>query len=114
MMKNPKILKKLGEMVTQFNYDKITGLVSRNYPIFNDETKKIISDFYLNLFKGDCQGIALLKARQQCMAEKVSKLIEQQTMDVDSENITKRIDIKSSLAISSYILFGKPWKKLNP
>jgi hypothetical protein len=30
------------------------------------------------------------------------------------EGGTTRIDLRSSLAVSSYLLFGQPWKKLKP
>ncbi len=79
------VLRTFGEIISQFNYETITGIISRNYPLFNHETKEIITNFYNNLFKSNSQGVALLKARQQC---------------------------KSGLAISSFLLFGKPWKKL--
>jgi hypothetical protein len=78
-------LKQLGEIFSQFNYNRITGIISRTYPIFNEDARKIIGNFYINLLNNENQGIALLKARQQC---------------------------KSGLAISSFVHFGKPWDKL--
>jgi hypothetical protein len=102
-----------GEIVAQFDYNKITGIVSKNYPIFNDETKQIISNLFIHFFKSKSQGVSLLKARQQCIANKMEKLVEQQVKDFSSELGTKHIDLISSLAISSYLLFGKPWKKIN-
>ncbi len=103
-----------GEIVAQFDYNKITGIISKNYPIFNDETKQIISNFFINLFNDNNQGISLLKARQQCIASKMEKILEQQVRDSSSDMSTTRIDLRSSLAISSYLLFGKPWRKVNP
>ncbi len=79
------VLRTFGEMVSQFNYDRITGIASRIYPIFNEDSREIISNFYINLFSHKGQGEALLNARKQC---------------------------KSGLAISSFILFGQPWKTL--
>ncbi|NVM37736.1 MAG: hypothetical protein HWN81_19245 [Candidatus Lokiarchaeota archaeon] len=105
-------LTNFGEIVAQFDYNKITGIVSKNYPIFNDETKQIISSFFVKLFNDTSQGISLLKARQQCIVSKMEKIIEQQVEDSSSDKGIMRIDLRSSLAISSYLLFGKPWKKL--
>lgn len=105
-------LKTFGDIVSQFDYNKITGIVSKNYPIFNNETKQIISNFFINLFNNNSQGVSLLKARQQCIASKMESVLEQQVKDSTSEAGTTRIDLRSSLAISSYLLFGKPWKKI--
>jgi len=105
-------LRNFGEIVAQFDYNKITGIVSKNYPIFNDETKQIISNFFINFFNKNSQGVSLLKARQQSIASKMEKLIEEQVKDSTSEMGTTHIDLRSSLAISSYLLFGKPWKKI--
>ena len=79
------VLRTFGEIVSQFNYDSITGIITRNYPLFNHETREVTTSFYNNLFKNYSQGVALLNARRQS---------------------------KSGLAISSFLLFGKPWKKL--
>ncbi len=106
-------LTNFGEIVAQFDYNKITGIVSKNYPIFNDETKQITSSFFINFFNKTSQGVSLLKARQQCIASKMEKILEQQVKDSISKNGTKRIDLRSSLAISSYLLFGKPWRKIS-
>ena len=102
-----------GKIVEHFDYDKIIGIISRNYPIFDDETKEIIANFYVNLFSYRSQGVSLLKARQACMANKMTKLVEQNFKDLSATDSTKSIDLKGSLAISSYMLFGKPWKKLS-
>ncbi|MFX1315589.1 MAG: hypothetical protein ACFE9T_06960 [Promethearchaeota archaeon] len=106
------VLRKIGEILAQFDYDRITGIISRNYPIFNDEANEIIANFFTYLFKGDSQGIALLTARQQCISEKMIKLVEQQFKDLTADDGSKHIDLVSSLALSSYLLFGKPWKRL--
>jgi hypothetical protein len=106
-------LRTFGDIITQFDYDKITGIVSKNYPIFNNETKQIISNFFINFFSGNSQGLSLLKARQQCIANKMEKVIEEQIQNSTTDLGTTRIDLRSSLAISSYLLFGKPWKKID-
>ncbi|MFW9821015.1 MAG: hypothetical protein ACFFE5_15530, partial [Candidatus Thorarchaeota archaeon] len=106
-------LRTFGDIITHFDYNKITGIVSKNYPIFNDETKKIISNFFINFFDNNSQGVSLLKARQQSVANKMEKVIEEQIQSSTTGLGTTRIDLRSSLAISSYLLFGKPWKKIN-
>ena len=107
------VLKTFGEITEQFDYDKVLGIISRNYPIFDDETKEIIANFYINLFKNNSQGISLLKAKQVCMANKMTKLVEEKFKDLSDKEGSVSIDLQSSLAISSYMLFGKPWKKLD-
>ena len=84
-MRLRNVLRIFGEIVRQFNFDRITGIISRIYPLFNEVTREIISNFYINMFKNKSQAEALLIARNQS---------------------------KSGLAISSFILFGKPWKRL--
>ncbi|TFG25892.1 MAG: hypothetical protein EU532_11160 [Promethearchaeota archaeon] len=79
------VLRTFGEIIRQFNFDRITGIISRIYPLFNESTREIMSNFYINLFENNTLAEALLNARKQC---------------------------KSGLAISSFILFGKPWKLL--
>lgn len=106
------VLKPFGEIAQHFNYDNIKGIISRSYPIFDDETKEISANFYIYLFKNYSQGISLLKARQECMANKMTKIVEEKFQTLSEEQGTVNIDLESSLAISSYILFGKPWKKL--
>ena len=107
------VLRTFGEIVENFNYERIIGIMSRNYPIFDSETNEVIANFYSNLFNHHSQGVSLLKARQACMANKMTKLVEQKFKDLSAEEGTKNIDLESSLAISSYMLFGKPWKKLS-
>ncbi len=106
-------LRTFGEIVSQFDYNKITGIVSKNYPIFNIETKQIISNFLVNILKNSSQGDSLLKARQQCIANRMEKLVEEQITSSTEGLGTINIDLRSSLAISSYLLFGKPWKRIN-
>ena len=107
------VLRTFGEIVEYFDYERITGIMSRNYPIFNDETKEIIANFYINLFNDFSQGVSLVKARQACMANKMIKLVEKKFDELSAEEGVKNIDLEGSLAISSYMLFGKPWKKLS-
>ena len=105
------VLQKFGQVISHFDYDKIAGIISRTYPIFNEDTKSIISNFYINVFDKNTQGIALLKARQSCIADKTVRSIETNLRNLKGDT-NAHIDIKSSLAISSYLLFGKPWKPL--
>ena len=107
------VLRTFGEIVENFDYERIVGIMSRNYPIFDSETNEIIANFYSNLFNQFSQGISLLKARQACMANRMTALVEQKFKDLSVEEGTKNIDLESSLAISSYMLFGKPWKRLS-
>ncbi|MFX1480521.1 MAG: hypothetical protein ACFFCI_20725 [Promethearchaeota archaeon] len=93
------VFKPFGEIMAQFNQDKITGIIVRPYPLFNEDTKEIISNFFLNLLRSNNQGRSLLKARQQLISKKYGNT---------------RIDLRNSLAVSSFLLFGQPWKKLNP
>ena len=108
------VIRTSGEMVSQFNQDKITGIIVRPYPLFNEETKEIIAEFFLNLLRNNSQGVSLLKARQQCISNKMEKMVEEQFKDTSKEGGTTRIDLRSSLAVSSYLLFGHPWKKIKP
>ncbi|NHJ25420.1 MAG: hypothetical protein EAX89_12635 [Candidatus Lokiarchaeota archaeon] len=107
------VIRTFGEMIKKFDYDMISGIISKNYPIFDNETKEIVVNFYINLFNHNSQGISLLKARQVCMANKMTKIMEDKVRDLESDQGTFSIDPQSSLAISSYMLFGKPWKKLD-
>lgn len=106
------VLRTIGDIVEQFDYQSLTGVVTRTYPIFNDETKQLITNFYTNLFNNFSQGVSLLKARQDCMANRMTKLVEEKFQDLNEDQGILNIDLQNSLAISSYILFGKPWKKL--
>lgn len=108
------VLRKFGEIVSQFNHAKITGIMARAYPLFNKETDQIISNFFTNLLKNVSQGVSLLKARQQSVSEKMERVIEDQSKEALEKDGVTRIDLRSSLAISSFILFGQPWKKLKP
>jgi len=106
------VLRTIGDIVEQFDYQSLTGVVTRTYPIFNNETKQLITNFYTNLFKNFSQGVSLLKARQDCMAKRMTKIVEEKFQDLNEDQGIINIDLQNSLAISSYILFGKPWKKL--
>ncbi|TFF90339.1 MAG: CHAT domain-containing protein [Promethearchaeota archaeon] len=106
-------LKTFGEIVSYFNYDAITGIICKTYPIFNEETKLIVSNFYNYILNGESQGSALLRARQEIIAEATAKNIEKQMQSMSRSKFKDHhIDLKSSLALSSYILFGRPWKGL--
>ena len=99
------VLKSFGEIVEIFDQNKVTGVMTRSYPLFNEDTKNIISNFFLNLFSNKSQGVSILQARQQCISNKLEDLEEKTSVE---------IDLRSILAVSSYILFGQPWKNLNP
>jgi hypothetical protein len=107
------VLRTFGEIVENFDYERIIGIMSRTYPIFDNETNEIIANFYNNLFNHHSQGVSLLKARQACMANKMTKLVEEKFKDLSAEEGTKSIDLESSLAISSFVLYGKPWKTIS-
>ncbi|MFW9773888.1 MAG: hypothetical protein ACFFEO_17180, partial [Candidatus Thorarchaeota archaeon] len=99
------------EVVSQFDQNKITGILTRPYPLFNEETKGIFIDFFMNLLNDNSQGVALLKARQQCISKKMEKSVKDQVNDATVKDSITIIDLRSSLAVSSYLLFGKPWKR---
>ena len=99
--------------MVNFDYERIIGIMSRNYPIFDTETNEIIANFYTNLFNQHSQGISLLKARQICMADKMTKIVEEKFKDLSAEEGIKNIDLESSKSISSFLLFGKPWRGLS-
>ncbi|MFW9876541.1 MAG: hypothetical protein ACFFG0_25890, partial [Candidatus Thorarchaeota archaeon] len=106
------VLKTFGEIVAQFDQNNFIGIISRTYPLFNEETKNITSFFFNNLFNNNSQGVSLLKARQQCIAKMTGDIVEQQFRDSIDKDGVVRIDLRSSLAVSSFLLFGKPWKGL--
>lgn len=99
------VLRSFGEIVEIFDQNKVTGVMTRSYPLFNEETKNIISNFFLNLFSNKSQGVSILQARQQCISKRLEDLAEKGNI---------KIDLRSILAVSSYILFGQPWKNLKP
>jgi hypothetical protein len=113
-IKLQNVLKTFGEIVAQFDQSIITGVISRTYPLFNKETNAIISNFFINLLDNNSQGVAILKARQKCIAAEMEDAVEAQFQDLSTNDGITRIHLRSSLAVSSYLLFGQPWKKLNP
>ncbi len=102
-IKLKNVLKTLGEIVHQFDDNNITGILSRSFPLFNTMTKEIFANFFNNLLKKNSQGDSLLSARISVI---------QQNVDPASDNSAKQIDLRSSLAISSYLLFGRPWSTI--
>ncbi|MFX1574184.1 MAG: hypothetical protein ACFFB0_15680 [Promethearchaeota archaeon] len=102
----------LGDIISQFNQEQIIGIIGRTYPLFNDETKQIMSEFFINLLNNNSQGVSLLKARQTCISQKLENMVEQQIKESNTLQGVRRIDLRSSLAVSSYLLFGQPWRKL--
>jgi hypothetical protein len=47
------------------------------------------------------------------MANKMTKLVEKKFDELSVEEGIKNIDLESSLAISSFVIYGRPWKKLS-
>jgi len=101
------VLSTFGEMVEYFDYERITGIMSRNYPIFNDETNEIIANFYINLFNDFGQGVSLVKARQACMANKMTKLVEKKFDELSADEGVKNIDLEGSLNLIKSIHIRK-------
>jgi len=112
-IKLKNVLKTFGKIIHQFDENNITGILSRNFPLFNAMTKEIFANFFNNLLNNNSQGDSLLKARQQSIAHIIESGGEKQILDSSSGESTKQIDLRSSLALSSYILFGIPWNSLN-
>jgi len=106
------VVRIFGDIAEHFDYEEITGIVSHNYPIFDEETKGFTKNFYNYVFMNHGQGVSLLKARQICMANKIADLAQKKAQELTAEDGTITIDLESSLAISSYSLYGKPWKKV--
>jgi hypothetical protein len=108
MFKNT--LKVFAEIISDFDFTSITGMISRNYPLFSSETKNLTANYYINLFNNHSQGVALLKARQQCISKNPLESMKKQVESTGAEaegNIDRNL-----FAISSFILYGKPWQKL--
>ena len=98
------------EIITDFHFESITGIISRNFPLFSSETKNIAANFYINLFSNSSQGVALLKARQQCFSKNPLEDVKQQ---IENSGVkSEESDSENLFAISSFILYGKPWTKL--
>ena len=81
------------EIIAQFDYNHIVGVMIKNYPVFNSETRGIITRFYTNLLSKNNQGISLLKALTK----------DQSLKTFESDNL---------LAMTSFTLFGSPWNML--
>ncbi|MHA1668983.1 MAG: hypothetical protein ACTSV5_00240 [Promethearchaeota archaeon] len=107
------VLKKFGDIMKEFDHNYTTGIMARSMPIFDEETQEISSNFYVNLLKNSSQGVGLLKARQECMSKKMTLVIEEELKDLKEDEGNVNVDLRNSQAISSFILYGKPWKKLN-
>ena len=96
----------------EFDHNYTTGIIARSMPIFDQETQEISSNFYVNLLKHSTQGVALLKARQECMSKKMTLAIEEELKDLKDEEGSVNTDLRNSQAISSFILYGNPWRRL--
>ncbi|MBD3211704.1 MAG: hypothetical protein GF311_03775 [Candidatus Lokiarchaeota archaeon] len=107
-------LRSFGEIISNFITNNISGIISRNYAIFNDESKKIIANFFSNIFERKSLGVALLKSRQKCIADRTTKFLEEKISKSKQSDEDQHINIENSQTISSFILYGEPWKKMNP
>ena len=106
-------MRAFGEIIKSFDLNLISGILAKVIPIFDDETQMITSNFYINFLNDLSQGISLLKARQECMINRIERIIEQDLKSLDEDEGSKHITIQNSKSISSFILYGKPWKKIN-
>ncbi len=107
------VLKRFGDIMKEFDHNYTTGIIARSMAIFDEETQEISSNFYAHLLSHSSQGVALLKARQECMSKKMTLVIEEELKDLKGEEGSVNTELRNSQAISSFILYGKPWKKLN-
>ncbi|MFX0073532.1 MAG: hypothetical protein ACFFAO_20845, partial [Candidatus Hermodarchaeota archaeon] len=41
------VLRNFGEIISQFNYETITGIISRIYPLFSLDAREILTNFYI-------------------------------------------------------------------
>ena len=106
-------MRAFGEIIKDFDLNLTCGILAKVIPIFDDETQTITSNFYIHFLNDLSQGISLLKARQECMVNRIERLIEQDLKILDEDEGSKHITIQNSKSISSFILYGKPWKKIN-
>ena len=106
-------MRAFGEIIKDFDLNLTCGVLAKVIPIFDDETQTITSNFYIHFLNELSQGISLLKARQECMVNRLEKLIEQDLKILDEDEGSKHITVQNSKSISSFILYGKPWKKIN-
>ncbi|MHA1106795.1 MAG: hypothetical protein ACTSPN_13950 [Promethearchaeota archaeon] len=102
------VLKRFGDIMKEFDHNYTTGIIARSMPIFDEETQEISSNFYANLLKHSSQGVALLKARQECMSKKMTLVIEEELIDLKEDEGSVNTDLRNSQAISSFIIYGKP------
>ena len=111
--KLPNAMRAFGDIIKKMDINYTSGILARVIPIFDHETQAITSTFYINFLNKLSQGISLLKARQECIANRISMQIEQDLKVMGEQEGYKNITIQNSKAISSFILYGKPWKKIN-
>ena len=116
--KGNKLKEALGyfsEIISQLNFNNVKGVICRNFPDFNTDTKKLISEIFNSLFDNNSLGISLLKARE-ILLPKIPKLIKKQLdkekpVDPDIDK-SKHIKIENCQKFLSFLLFGEPWNKL--
>ena len=105
-------MKLYGEILSNLDFDRVISLIARNYPVFDEDTKVIITYFYENILNGLSQGVALLKARQQYVAKLKINLEGQPAKNLEQKEAFRKINLEAGLAIASFVLFGNPTKKI--
>ncbi|MGV9199771.1 MAG: CHAT domain-containing protein, partial [Promethearchaeia archaeon] len=91
------MLKAFSQIAQIFDYNLISGVLVRNFLMFNDSTKNLMQNFYTYLAKNDAQGLALLKARKDLFS-------------TDQGKVSIQMEMKKILTLCSFTLFGNPWK----
>ncbi len=86
-------VKILGELFSHLDYTYIKGIIGRIFPLFTNETREIISDFYRSFLNKQSQGISLLKA-------------------ISKDRTKKEIQMHQRVSLTSFMLFGRSWDVL--
>jgi hypothetical protein len=105
-------MKIYGEILANLDFNRVISLIARNFPVFNEETNGIVTYFYENILNDVSQGVALLKARQQYVAKITTNLEGKSAKSLEQEESVREINLEEGLAISSFVLFGSPIKKI--
>ncbi|MFO8019790.1 MAG: CHAT domain-containing protein [Promethearchaeia archaeon] len=91
------MLKPFSQIAQSFDTNPFSGVLVRNFPIFNNLTKNLLLNFYNLLIQENPQGIALLKARKALLSD-------------SQKEGTEGLNTEQILTICSFTLFGNPWK----
>lgn len=97
-------LQVLPKIIKSIEKNSVAGIISRTYPIFTDESKEMIINFYNDLTSGLSLGHSFLLARQKSLLSKNSS--------GGVQSSPTNISLESLFAVNSFILFGKPWRIL--